>query len=81
VPAPAGLFTVSPPRITVPASGAVEVTVTGDTKAAATDGVYTGQLVASDGRSSVVSLLSIGREVESYNVTLNHIGLDGAPAR
>ncbi|MEE6262688.1 S8 family serine peptidase [Plantactinospora sonchi] len=78
-PAPAGMFTVSPSTVTVPAGGTAEVTVTADTRVAGPDGHYTGRLVGSaDGAAVVQTPFAIDREVESYDVTLTHRNRAGA---
>ncbi|WP_158891859.1 S8 family serine peptidase [Amycolatopsis anabasis] len=78
-PAPAGLFAVSPASITVPAGGKATATVTGDTRAAHLDGVYSGTLTATAGEATVRTPLAIDREVESYDLTLNTLDRRGAP--
>ncbi|WP_245887499.1 S8 family serine peptidase [Umezawaea tangerina] len=79
-PAPAGLLTASPAKVTVPAGGEAKVTVVGDTRVDAPDGAYTGALVATSGTGAVRSPLGIVREVESYQVTVNQVDQDGKPA-
>ncbi len=79
-PAPAGMLTASPAKVVVPAGGEAEVVVTGDTRIGSVDGAYTGTVVATSAGGAVRSPLSIVREVESYTVTVNHIGPDGEPA-
>ncbi|HEX6343719.1 MAG TPA: peptidase S8, partial [Umezawaea sp.] len=54
--------------------------VTGDTRIGTLDGAYTGTVVATSSTGAVRTPLSIAREVESYTVTVNHIGPDGLPA-
>ncbi|MFC0526908.1 S8 family serine peptidase [Phytohabitans kaempferiae] len=71
-----GTFTVSPPSVTVPPGGAAEVTVTADGRTEGPDGMLTGHLVAGDLRLP----LAVDREVESYDVTVSHVGRDGADA-
>ncbi|MCE7009716.1 S8 family serine peptidase [Kibdelosporangium philippinense] len=80
-PAPAGLLTASPTKVTVPAGGEAKVTITGNTKINALDGVYSGTLTATAGDVTVNTPVAINREPESYSLTINHIGLDGAPAK
>jgi subtilisin family serine protease len=75
-PAPTGLFTVSPTKVTVPAGGEAKTTITADTKVNAADGSYSGALVASNGQRT---LISVNREVESYDVGLTVLGVDGNP--
>ncbi|MEU5696386.1 S8 family serine peptidase [Actinosynnema sp. NPDC020468] len=77
---PASVFAVSPSSVTVPAGGEATVSVTGDTRKAALDGAYSGVVVAS-GAAAVRTPVSITREVESYDLTLNHVGADGRPTR
>nr|CEL14651.1 peptidase S8 and S53, subtilisin, kexin, sedolisin [Kibdelosporangium sp. MJ126-NF4]CTQ96720.1 peptidase S8 and S53, subtilisin, kexin, sedolisin [Kibdelosporangium sp. MJ126-NF4] len=77
---PAGLLTASPAKVTVPAGGEAKVTVTADTRIDTLDGVYSGTLTATSGDSGVSTPVSVNREPESYSLTINHIGLDGAPA-
>ncbi|WNV83776.1 S8 family serine peptidase [Umezawaea sp. Da 62-37] len=79
-PAPAGLLTASPAKVTVPAGGEAKVSVVGDTRVGTVDGAYTGALVATSATGSVRSPLGIVRELESYQVTVNHVDADGKPA-
>jgi subtilisin family serine protease len=79
-PAPAGLLTVSPAKVTIPAGGTASVTVTGNTTVDSLDGIYTGNLTATTRDTEVRTPVAINREPESYTLTINHIGLDGAPA-
>ncbi|WNV83777.1 S8 family serine peptidase [Umezawaea sp. Da 62-37] len=79
-PAPAGLFTVDPTIVTVPAGGAAKVSVTGDTRIGTLDGGYSGSIVATSGTTVVRTPVGVVREVESYQVTLNYTGQDGAPS-
>ncbi|MET9228026.1 S8 family serine peptidase [Lentzea sp. NPDC003310] len=76
-PAPAGLFTVSPAKVTVPAGGEAKATITADTRVAAPDGAYSGAVVASNG---LRTLVSVNREVESYDTAVSVLGADGNPA-
>jgi subtilisin family serine protease len=76
-PSPAGLVTVSPAKITVPAGGEAKATITADTKVNAPDGAYSGAIVASNG---LRTLVSVNREVESYDVGVSVIGADGNPS-
>ncbi|MDX8034070.1 S8 family serine peptidase [Lentzea sp. BCCO 10_0856] len=76
-PAAAGLFSVSPAKLTVPAGGTAEASVTADTRVAGPDGLYGAAVVASNG---VRVPIGVHKEQESYELTLNHIGHDGKPA-
>jgi hypothetical protein len=75
-PSPAGLFAVSPARVTVPAGGEAKATITADTEVNAADGAHSGALVASNGQRT---LISVNREVESYDVGVSVLGVDGNP--
>ncbi|GII75114.1 serine protease [Sphaerisporangium rufum] len=80
-PLPDELFTVDPPAVTVPAGGTAGVTVTADTRAAVPDGRLGGHLIAAgDGGVAVSVPLGVHKEVESYDLTLEHVGRDGAAA-
>ena len=74
--APTGLLTVTPAKVTVPAGGTTAVAVTADTRVGTLDGVYSGALVGGPTRVPV----SLAREVESYDVAIEHIDADGNPA-
>jgi subtilisin family serine protease len=72
-PAPAGMFTLSPATVTVPAGGQADVTLTTDTRVNAPDGVYSGVVLAGEIRIPV----AVNREVESYDMKLEFLGFDG----
>nr|MDT0657104.1 S8 family serine peptidase [Micromonospora sp. DSM 115978] len=82
---PAAMITVDPASITVPAGGLIEVTVTADTRVAGPEGLLTGQLTATPAAGAgaqptppaVVTPLAVDREVESYDLTVRHLGRDG----
>ncbi|GAA2669779.1 MULTISPECIES: S8 family serine peptidase [Actinosynnema] len=77
---PAGLITVSPGRITVPAGGTATATVTGDTSVDAVDGAHGGLVVARSGDAVALRTpVAIEREVESHEVTLKALDVDGKP--
>ncbi|MFD4604616.1 S8 family serine peptidase [Streptomyces sp. NPDC058464] len=75
----AGVFTVSPATLTVPAGGTASATVTADTRAGTKDGYYSGAVTATsaDGTSSVRTPEVVNREPESYNLTIKTVGRDG----
>ncbi|MFG3418421.1 S8 family serine peptidase [Micromonospora sp. NPDC049460] len=77
-PAPAGMFALDAERVSVPAGGTASATVTADTRVDGPDGHYTGRVVARSGDTVAVTPLAVHREVESYNVTVRHLGRDGA---
>ena len=74
------VFSLSTHRVTVPAGGTAEVTITADTRGDVPTGTYTGELVATGGSTSVVTPVGIDKEGERYELTLKHIALDGQPA-
>jgi hypothetical protein len=78
-PAPGGMVSISASTITVPAGGTTDVAITIDTRVGS-DGVYSGDLVATSGDVRLVTPLGIEREAESYDLTLALIGADGQPA-
>ncbi|ONI92353.1 peptidase S8 [Saccharothrix sp. ALI-22-I] len=79
-PVPAGVFTVSPTTVTVPAGGEAKATVTADTGAAAVDGAYSGTVVASGGGVELRVPVGVNREVESYDVTFDFVDAAGRPS-
>ncbi|MBM7786009.1 S8 family serine peptidase [Tenggerimyces flavus] len=76
-PAPAGAFTMSANEVTVPAGGTADVTVTASTKHAGPDGFYSGSITATAGTASAITPFGVEKEIESYDVTINHIDRDG----
>jgi subtilisin family serine protease len=77
--APPGMFTAAPAKLTIPAGGQANATVTTDTGVDAKDGIHTGALVATAGEVTVRTPLTVTREVESYDMTLTFIDRNGAP--
>ncbi|WTJ92993.1 S8 family serine peptidase [Streptomyces sp. NBC_01537] len=79
--APDGMFTVSPAQLTVPAGGQATATVTADSRVGTADGEFGGALTATsaDGSTSVRTAIGVQREIESYNLTVKYLGLDGKP--
>ena len=77
--APAGMFSLSADRVTVPAGGTASVTATGDPRAGSTDGPLAGVVVAT--ARDVVTRTPVGlvREVESHDLTLNFVDDHGRP--
>ncbi|MEJ3742981.1 S8 family serine peptidase [Actinomycetes bacterium KLBMP 9797] len=71
--APAGMFTLEPKKITVPAGGSAAVTLVTNTRVPAADGTYGGALIASDGQTTVRTPVGVTREVESYDVKLSFV--------
>ncbi|MEU5160606.1 S8 family serine peptidase [Streptomyces sp. NPDC020875] len=80
-PAPAGFLTLDTGRVTVPAGGTASVGVTADTRIeGGGDGHYTAAVTATGGDGAVRVPVVLEREVESYDLTLNAVGRDGATA-
>jgi hypothetical protein len=78
-PAPAGMVTVIPASLVVPAGGTAEAVVTIDTRIAGADGLYGGALIATSGAERIRTLLGVDREPESYDLTVRVVGADGQP--
>ncbi len=77
--APAGMFTVAPAEVTVPAGGEAQVSITADTRAGDSDGRFAGALVATGAGQSLRTTVAVEREVESYELELVHIDREGNP--
>ncbi|MBW5422772.1 S8 family serine peptidase, partial [Streptomyces sp. BG9H] len=76
-PGPAGMFTVKDSRLTVPAGGTAKTTVTADTRLGTANGTYGGTVLAEGEGQSVRTGLVVDREVESYDLTVAHLDIDG----
>ncbi|MFE9439524.1 S8 family serine peptidase [Streptomyces sp. NPDC006602] len=79
--APAGFFKLGATKVTVPANGGkASVDVTVNTKLGGTlDGAYSAYVTATGGGQSVRTAAAVNREVQSYDVTIKHVGRDGQP--
>ncbi|WP_307676980.1 S8 family peptidase [Streptomyces sp. V4I2] len=79
--APAGFFKLGATKVTVPANGGTaSVDVTVNTKLGGTvDGAYSAYVTATGGGQSVRTAAAVNRELQSYDVTVKHIGRDGKP--
>lgn len=79
-PAPEGFFTLRDRRLTVPAGGTAQTSLTVDTRLGGTaDGIYSAYTTARAEGQSVRTGAVVEREVESYDLTLRHTGRDGLP--
>ncbi|MFJ4845543.1 S8 family peptidase [Streptomyces sp. NPDC088733] len=78
-PAPDGMFTVTPQRLTVPAGGTATASVTADTRVGTADGAFGGAVTATAGETTVRTAIGVDREPESYNLTVKHLDLHGRP--
>ncbi|GAA1529927.1 S8 family peptidase [Kribbella lupini] len=76
-PAPATAFKLAAQSVTVPVGGTASVTVTSDTRHQGADGQYAGRLVATAPGTSLGIPLAVEKEIESYDVTVKHLGPDG----
>ncbi|MFI1359869.1 S8 family serine peptidase [Streptomyces sp. NPDC020898] len=79
---PAGMFTVTPARATVPAGAATTVTVTADTRVQSGTGVFEGALVGADaaGGVSVRVPLTITKATPTHKLTVKVVDRAGNPA-
>jgi subtilisin family serine protease len=77
-----GTFSLGATGLTVPAGATATTTVTADTGGGeGADGFRTGRIVATGpGGVKVETPVAVNREVESYDVTVRHIGRDGRPS-
>ncbi|WP_261719295.1 S8 family peptidase [Streptomyces sp. FZ201] len=77
-PAPSGFFKLGATTVTVPAGGKASVDFTVNTKlGGTTDGAYSAYVTATGGGQSVRTAAAVQREMESYDVTVKHLGKDG----
>lgn len=80
-PAPAGMVTLAPATLTVPAGGQASTTVTTDTAFSGPTGAFQGVVTATpDTGSPVRTPIAVTREIESYDVTLRGVDYDGSPS-
>ncbi len=78
--APAGFFKLGATTLTVPAHGTAAVDLTADTKLGGkVDGAYSAYVTATGAGQTVRTAAAVQREVESYDLTLKHIGRNGKP--
>ena len=77
--APAGLLTVTPSAVTVPAGGAASVDVKVDSSVSGPDGLIGGVITATGGAVATRTPVGVDKEVESYQLTVQHINRAGAP--
>ncbi|MFF3466205.1 S8 family peptidase [Streptomyces sp. NPDC001984] len=79
--APEGLFTLSAPRVTVPAHGTSKVTYTANLDKAPLDSRFSGMIDASDADGKVLAhtLIGVGKEPRSYNLAITVKDRSGKP--
>jgi hypothetical protein len=73
------MFALPAADVTVPAHGAATARLVIDPRVNGPDGQYQGYLVATGGDTVVHTPVALNREVESCDVPVQVIGLDGAP--
>jgi subtilisin family serine protease len=79
-PAPPGMATLSPSRLTLPAGAQANAAVTVDVRRGR-PGLYSGAVVATPAGGPAVRVpLGFFKEPERYDLTLNAVGRDGQPA-
>ncbi|MET7617911.1 S8 family serine peptidase [Streptomyces sp. NPDC005408] len=77
-PAPADMFTLDSEHLTVPAGGTATVRLTADTRpGGGLNGVYSAAVTAKGSGGTVRTAAAVEREIESYDLTVRHIGRDG----
>lgn len=76
----ADAFTLTANEVTVPAGGTAGVDVRADTRGAGPEGPVTAHVVASGAAAVLTTPVAIIKEVESYDLTVANLGLDGQPA-
>ncbi|MEI8412655.1 MULTISPECIES: S8 family serine peptidase [unclassified Kribbella] len=79
-PAPADAIKLSATTVTVPAGGTASVQATSNTNHSGPDGGYSGRITATGGDTTVQSAIGVNKEKESYDLTINNVGIDGKPA-
>lgn len=77
--APSGALELSTNKLTIAAGGTATVQVSSNTKHDGPDGLYDGRIVATAGQQQLVTPIAVDKEVESYNLTVDHLGADGQP--
>lgn len=80
-PAPAGMFTVAPRTLEVPAGGQATATLTADTSVDGPDGTYGGTVVATGDGNVVRTPVGVQREAENHDVKLGFLDWQGNPAQ
>ena len=75
----AGLFSLDQSTLTLAPGGSASVTFTVNTRVATPDGIYGGRIIATGDGVTITTPFSIEREVESYDISLSHIDLNGLP--
>jgi subtilisin family serine protease len=78
-PVPDGMFRLSSAELTVPAMGRAEVRLAVDTAMAAAEGTFSAHLLATSGNQRIVTPVGVGREPESYDLTLRPLDDTGTP--
>jgi subtilisin family serine protease len=80
-PAPAGMITAVPARVTVPAGGTADVAVTADTRVPSATGLFQGAVVGTSAGGVAVRVpVTVSKGHESRTLTVKLIDRNGAPA-
>ncbi|MEV5965668.1 S8 family serine peptidase [Kribbella sp. NPDC051952] len=79
-PAPAGALTTSTSQLTIPAGGSAPVQVTSATNHNGPDGRYSGQVVATWPGGTMHVPVTVLKDIEAYDLTVNMLRRDGTPA-
>ena len=77
--AAADMFSLNKAHVSIAAHADAEVKLTADTRKGAADGLYSGELIASNADTRLHVPFIVDREVESYDLELEFIGRNGEP--
>ncbi|QKV90715.1 S8 family serine peptidase [Streptomyces sp. NA02950] len=81
-PAPKGFFTLGKKQITIPPKGEKTTSITADTRLGGdVNGTYSAYITATGGGQTVRTAAGVEREIESYDVTVTHLGRNGRAAK
>ncbi|MGP3927575.1 S8 family peptidase [Streptomyces sp. 8N616] len=81
-PAPAGMFGIDTKQLTLEPKAEGTVSATVDTRLGGMlDGAYGAVITATGGGQTVRTAAAVDREVESYDLTVRHLGRDGEPTK
>ncbi|MET7284152.1 S8 family serine peptidase [Kribbella sp. NPDC005582] len=78
-PAPDGMVELGAAKLIVPAHATADVPVTVNTRLGP-DGRFSGQVTGKAGDRTVTASIAVDKEIESYNLTVEHLGPDGKPS-
>jgi subtilisin family serine protease len=78
-PAPGGMFTVTPARLSLSPAGSATVTLSADPDVTVTAGAFTGWITATGGPTPLTTPFAVTREAERYDLTLRYLDTGGKP--